>query len=85
MRGVSLQSYSGSPVYVWWIFLVDVIVQLLVSSELVCVSACGILREATMYMLVEFYLISLCSGCLSLEVVFFVMCSYSLVLVIIRG
>ena len=41
VSGILLPSLSGASVYVWYIFLLDVIVQLLVSHELVCVSACS--------------------------------------------
>ena len=45
--------------YVWYIFLLDTIVELLVSHERVCISACWILLEAGFYVLVAFHLTSL--------------------------
>ena len=44
------------------------IVELLVSHGLVCVSACWILLEAKMYVLVAFHLTSLCFSCLALDI-----------------
>ena len=46
------------------------IVELLMCHKLICVSACWILFEAEMYLLVEFHLTSLYFSCLALEVFF---------------
>ena len=48
-------------------FCLDMIVELLVSHELVCVSACWILLEAELYVLMSIHLTCHCFSCLALN------------------
>ena len=50
-----------------FLFCLDLIAELLVSHELVCVSDCWIMLAAEIYVLVAFHLTSLSFSCLALD------------------
>ena len=51
-----------------FLFCFYMIVELLVSHEFACISACWILLEALRFVLVFFHLTSFCFSCLALDV-----------------